>query len=208
MRSRITRHLWPVLGEPIPVRRQPDGASDPETIAPETPPLELSGRDYAIFLLRLAAEVEHGLMVQYLFAAYSLDPPGAPAAQRSMVHRWQETILGVAKEEMAHLVTVQNLLTALGGPLQLNREEFPHDNVLYPSGFRLRPLSLPSLATYVVAEEPRGLGGRAGRADQAAGGGRGRRHREPRGPALRGARRRRRRRGAGPRRHVRRRQEA
>jgi hypothetical protein len=154
MRSRITRHLWPVLGEPISVRRQPDGRPAAEQIAPETPPLELSGRDYAIALLRLAAEIEHGLMVQYLFAAYSLDPPGAPSALRPMVRRWQEAILGIAKEEMAHLVTVQNLLTALGGPLQVNREDFPHDTVLYPSGFRLRPLSLPSLATYVVAESP------------------------------------------------------
>lgn len=154
MRSRISRHLWPVLGEPISVRRGPDGGRAAERIAPETPPLELSGRDYAISLLRLAAEIEHGLMVQYLFAAYSLDPPGTPAAQRPMVRRWQEVILGVAKEEMAHLVTVQNLLTALGGPLQFNREDFPHDTVLYPSGFRLRPLSLPSLATYVVAESP------------------------------------------------------
>ncbi len=154
MRSRITRHLWPVLGEPVPVRRQPDGAPAAERIAPETPPLELSGRDYAISLLRLAAEIEHGLMVQYLFAAYSLDPPTAPTARRPMVRRWQEAILGVAKEEMAHLVTVQNLLTALGGPLQFNREDFPHDTVLYASGFRLRPLSLSSLATYVVAESP------------------------------------------------------
>lgn len=154
MRSRVTRNLWPVLGQPIPVRPQPDGAPEPETIAPETPPLELSGRDYAISLLRLAAEIEHGLMVQYLFAAYSLEPPSTPAAQRTTVRRWQETILGIAKEEMAHLVTVQNLLAALGGPLQFNREDFPHDNVLYPSGFRLRPLSLPSLATYVVAESP------------------------------------------------------
>jgi len=154
MRSRITRLLWPVLAEPVPVRPLPDGTPDAETITPARPPLELSGRDYAISLLRLAAEIEHGLMVQYLFAAYSLDPPGAPAAQRPMVRRWQETILGVAKEEMAHLVTVENLLTALGGPLQFNREDFPHDNVLYATGFRLRPLDPPSLATYVVAESP------------------------------------------------------
>jgi Ferritin-like len=154
MRSRVTRLLWPVLDESIPVRLRADGTPDTETIRPETPPLELNGRDYAISLLRLAAEIEHGLMVQYLFAAYSLDPPGAPAAERPMVRRWQETILGIAKEEMAHLVTVQNLLTALGGPLQFNREDFPNDNILYPSGFRLRPLSPESLATYVVAESP------------------------------------------------------
>ena len=102
MRSRITRHLWSVLGEPVPVRVGPDGAPAAEQIAPERPPLELSGRDYAISLLRFAAEIEHGLMVQYLFAAYSLDPPGAPGrAARRWCARWQEAILGIAKEEMA-----------------------------------------------------------------------------------------------------------
>ena len=156
MRSRIQRYLWPVLGEPIPVRPSAEGQPpDPETIAPETPPLELSGRDYAIFLLRLAAEVEHGLMVQYLFAAYSLGGPDVPPERQARVRAWQDTMLGVAKEEMAHLVTVQNLLTALGGPLQFNREDYPHDNVLYQSGFRLQPLTLRSLATYVCAESPK-----------------------------------------------------
>ena len=35
------------------------------------PPLE--PRDEAVFLLQVAAEVEHALMAQYLYAAYSLD---------------------------------------------------------------------------------------------------------------------------------------
>jgi Ferritin-like len=55
---------------------------------------------------------------------------------------------------MGHLVTVQNLLTALSAPLNFNREEFPHDTVLYPFGFRLQPLGPGSLATYVCAESP------------------------------------------------------
>ena len=150
MRSRIQRHLWPVLGERIPVRQ----GGPEETIAPEVPPLELSGRDYAIFLLRLAAEIEHGLMVQYLFAAYSLDSSNLAPERRPLVRGWQETILAIAKEEMAHLVTVQNLLIALGGPLQFNREDYPNDNVLYESGFTLQPLTTSSLATYVCAESP------------------------------------------------------
>jgi hypothetical protein len=45
-------------------------------------PLEFSGRDYAIFLLRIAAEVEHSLMVQYLFAAYTLGGPPPPSPQK------------------------------------------------------------------------------------------------------------------------------
>lgn len=151
MRSRITRHLWSVLGEPV----SPDPGASGETIEPDVPPLELNGRDYAIFLLRLAAEIEHGLMVQYLFAAYSLGGPNVPPRRQADLRRWQETILGIAKEEMGHLVTVQNLLTALGGPLQFNREDYPNDNVLYESGFRLQPLTQPSLATYICAESPK-----------------------------------------------------
>jgi len=43
------------------------------------PPLE--PRDEAIFLLTAAAEIEHALMVQYLFAAYSVRVvPGDPHA--------------------------------------------------------------------------------------------------------------------------------
>lgn len=151
MRSRIARHLWPVFGEPIPIGPADRGATPRETIEPEVPPLELNGRDYAIFLLRLAAEIEHGLMVQYLFAAYSLDSANA---REPLVRGWQETLLGVAKEEMAHLVTVQNLLTAIGGPLQFNREDYPNDSVLYESGFRLEALTTRSLATYICAESP------------------------------------------------------
>jgi Ferritin-like len=153
MRSRISRHLTQVLRQQPasagPQAARPAGVEPPR---PPLPPPELSGRDYAIFLLRLAAEVEHGLMVQYLFAAYSLEGRNGPA--QADVRAWQETILGIAKEEMGHLVTVQNLLTALSAPLNFNREEFPHDTVLYPFGFRLQRVSLGSLATYICAESP------------------------------------------------------
>lgn len=118
------------------------------------PPAELSGHDFAVFLLRVAAEIEHALMVQYLFAAYSLGGPDVPAELRDDVRAWQETILGIAKEEMGHLVTVQNLLTLVRGPLDFDREEFPFDNGLYPFPFRLEPASPDSIAAYVCAESP------------------------------------------------------
>ena len=115
-------------------------------------PPEFSGRDYAIFLLRIAAEVEHSLMAQYLFAAYTLGGPDVPDALEDDVRAWQETILGVAKEEMGHLITVQNLLTVLGAARQFDRDDYPNVSPLYPFGFRLEPLSLESLAAYVCAE--------------------------------------------------------
>jgi hypothetical protein len=118
------------------------------------PPPELSGPDYAVLLLRVAAEIEHSLMVQYLFAAYSLGGPDVPEDRSDEVRAWQETILGIAKEEMGHLLTVQNLLTLLRGPLDFNRDEYPYDNAFYPFPFRLEPVSPGSIAAYVCAESP------------------------------------------------------
>ena len=103
-------------------------------------------------LLHVAAEIEHSLMVEYLFSAYCFGGPQVPSSLRKAVRRWQEIILGVAKEEMGHLMTVQNVLTALGAPLNLNRENYPWDIGLYPFPFALERPTLDSIAKYVLAE--------------------------------------------------------
>ncbi|MFO1002900.1 MAG: ferritin-like domain-containing protein [Planctomycetaceae bacterium] len=115
---------------------------------------ELTDRDEAIFLLQAAAEVEHALMVQYLFAAYSLRRQDQSAAHLTLIDGWQETLLQIAREEMAHLATVQNLLIVLGGPLNFEREHSPFTSELYPFRFKLQRLSTRSLAKYVTAERP------------------------------------------------------
>ncbi|MBI1761948.1 MAG: hypothetical protein HYR56_10980 [Acidobacteria bacterium] len=118
------------------------------------PPLE--PRDDAVFLLTAAAEIEHALMVQYLFTAYSLwvDNPSLTAEQRAKLSDLQGTVIGIAQEEMAHLLTVQNLLHLLGGPLNFNREQAPYASEIYPFRFKLEALTLDSLAKYVLAESP------------------------------------------------------
>jgi hypothetical protein len=60
----------------------------------------------------------------------------------------------VAREEMGHLMTVQNLLLALGLPPNLEREDFPPRKDLYPFALHLEQLTQRSLAKYVVAEAP------------------------------------------------------
>jgi hypothetical protein len=125
--------------------------TEPNTPEPDTP---LAGRDKAIFYLHIGAEIEHCLMVQYLYAAYSLDPLNAPSDLREQVLAWQHGILDIAREEMGHLVTVQNLLRVIGGPLNFDREDFPFRSEFYPFHFRLEPLCPHSLAKYVVAEMP------------------------------------------------------
>jgi hypothetical protein len=123
-----------------------------------TKPEELTWWDWAVFLLHTAAEIEHALMVQYLYAAYSLreghfQGPNVPEGAQELVEGWRGTIVGIAKEEMGHLITVQNLLRFIGGALNIEREDFPFRS-LYPFPFQLEPLTKDSLAKYVAAEMP------------------------------------------------------
>jgi hypothetical protein len=116
--------------------------------APDKP---MSARDEAVFLLQIAAEVEHALLVQYLYALYSLDPmAGLPQS------KWRGLLRGIAREEMGHLVTVQNLLLTLGAEVYLHRERTPPPQNLYPFPLTLEPFSLDSVKKYVVAESPLG----------------------------------------------------
>lgn len=123
---------------------------------------DMSWPDYLAMLLHIAAEIEHALMVQYLYAAWSLGGPDVPDEHRPTIVRWRQSMLAVAKEEMGHLLTVQNLLTALGLPINLHRSDFPWDSPYYPFAFRLEPLCLGSMACYVVAEMPPELQQRRG----------------------------------------------
>jgi hypothetical protein len=143
----------------IPVGRGPGGmlgviAADPREAAAGTmhsPPLE--PRDEAVFLLTAAAEIEHALMTQYLFAAYSVRIVGGEPGSDQLAEV-QRLLLQIAREEMGHLATVQNLLHLIGGPLNFNREHSPYASEIYPFRFKLQPLTLDSLAKYVVAESP------------------------------------------------------
>lgn len=113
----------------------------------------LEPRDEAVFLLTAAAEIEHALMVQYLYAAYSLRVVEGEALHQQ-VKALQDLLLQIAREEMGHLATIQNLLHLVGGPLNFNREHSPYASEIYPFRFKLEPLTLDSLAKYVVAESP------------------------------------------------------
>jgi Ferritin-like len=108
-----------------------------------------SPREQALLMLQIASEVEHAFLLQYLYAAYSLDRTSGPNVDAAA-----DQIIEVARQEMAHFITVQNLLIALGNPVDLNRENFPSRPDLYPFPAALEPLSLDSLAKYVTAESP------------------------------------------------------
>jgi rubrerythrin len=146
--SALLKQLAPVrtpLGDGIRTAAAADGTQ------PTHDPL-LEPRDEAVFLLTVAAEVEHALMVQYLYAAYSVRAPRGTTPTE--LDRIQDLLFQIAREEMGHLATVQNLLHLIGGPLNFNREHSPYASELYPFRFKLEPLTPGSLAKYVIAESP------------------------------------------------------
>jgi hypothetical protein len=111
-----------------------------------------SPRDELILLLKLAAEIEHALLVQYLYAMYSIDPdqPGSGAALRG-------TLRDIALQEMAHFLSVQNLLLAVGGPadVHIGRDQFRAGSQGNPMPFALEPLTSPLLLEkFVLVEMP------------------------------------------------------
>src|SRR5215467_9633356 len=111
----------------------------------------------AINLLQIAAEVEHALMAQYLYAAYSLDEAFAQGEGEttSKIDRWKRDIRAIARQEMAHFITVQNLLIALGAEVYVNRENnFSEHQDQYPFPVRLERFGLDPLARYVATESP------------------------------------------------------
>ncbi|MGY3532293.1 ferritin-like domain-containing protein [Bradyrhizobium sp. USDA 4452] len=112
---------------------------------------ELSWYEYLLVLLQMGASIEHALMVQYLYAAYSLRDDVEQA------RRWRETLLLIAREEMGHLLTVQNILALLGGPINIDREDYPFDTPFQAFPFQLERLTRGSLACYCYAEMPVGL---------------------------------------------------
>ncbi|MGH3881861.1 MAG: ferritin-like domain-containing protein, partial [Pseudonocardiaceae bacterium] len=142
----------------LPSREGEDGALRVSAAPPADPadPMHdptLEPRDEAVFLLTAAAEIEHALMVQYLYAAYSVRVvDGDP--NREQLAAVQDLLIQIAREEMGHLATVQNLLHLVGGPLNFNREHSPYASEIYPFRFTLEPLTLESLSKYVTAESP------------------------------------------------------
>lgn len=116
------------------------------------PDTTMSVRDEAVFFLQIAAEVEHALLVQYLYALYSLNTAaGLP------VTKWGGVLRRIAREEMGHLVTLQNLLAALGASPHLRRERNPLPENIFPFPVSLEPFSLDRVKRYVVAESPLGV---------------------------------------------------
>jgi hypothetical protein len=129
--------------------------------APEAP-FVIEHREALIYMLCEAAELEHGIMCQYLFAASSLkqgEDEGLTAEELETVLRWRRAISHVATEEMLHLALVHNLLSAIGAAPHLGRPNLPAPAHHYPAGVNLTlvPFGQPALRHFMFLERPEGM---------------------------------------------------
>jgi hypothetical protein len=132
-----------------------------EAVMAETK-LVVEHREQLWSLLIEAAQIEHMIMCQYLYAGFSLKTgpdEGLTAGQAEAVARWQETVTGIAIEEMLHLALVMNVMTAIGAAPSLSRPNFPRHSEYLPPGveFALLPFGADSLTHFLYLERPEGM---------------------------------------------------
>jgi hypothetical protein len=140
------------LANVLAVRR---GRGDPETGG-------LEHREALIYTLGKAAELEHLVMLQYLFAAFSLKQKvdeGLSTEHLAAVQRWRKTLLAISEQEMLHMALAENLLTAVGAAPRLARPNFPMPAYSYPAGVRIElvPFGEAALRHFAFLERPDGM---------------------------------------------------
>jgi hypothetical protein len=125
------------------------------------PQIVVESRKELTYLLSQGAELEHALMCQYLYAAFSLktEADGLEGEWLERVERWRRVILEIAGEEMLHWAVVQNLLAAVGSAPFVSRPHMPHQAHGYPAGVQLRllPFGEDALQHFVYLERPEGF---------------------------------------------------
>ncbi|MGK5637159.1 ferritin-like domain-containing protein [Streptomyces sp. URMC 126] len=161
------------------LRNRQAASRPPLTVpAPPSPPPAITTRGRLWAVLKQAATLELAVMLQYLYAAFSLPAYGAG---RVLVRRglWtprqlelvcgqggatlddgiRGALLSVAREEMIHFLLVNNIITALGEPFHVPVIDFGTLNgqLPVPLDFALEGLSIGSVQRYIAVEQPAGL---------------------------------------------------
>jgi Ferritin-like len=143
--------------------RSRDGAPGGDAGSPggQLPAIVIQHREALVYTLAKAAALEHLVMCQYLYAAFSMKDradEGLTDEQLGAVKRWRRELLHIAEQEMLHLALVQNLLTAVGAAPVLGRPNFPLPPYAYPAGIRMAlvPFGETALRHFAFLERPEG----------------------------------------------------
>ena len=125
-------------------------------------PIVIEDREELIYMLSEAASLEHMIMCQYLFAAFSVKrdtSEGDTAPQLEAITRWERQVSLVATQEMLHLTLVNNLLSSIGAIPFFGRPNFPQHARYYPPGVQLAllPFGSDALQHFLFLERPEGM---------------------------------------------------
>jgi hypothetical protein len=126
------------------------------------PALVVENREHLWYLLMEASQVEHMIMCQYLYAAFSLktgDDESLTEEQAAAVVRWRRVLGHIAVEEMLHLALVANLTAAIGAAPTMSRPNFPQRSGYFPPTvqFDLLPFGEAALTHFLYLERPEGM---------------------------------------------------
>lgn len=137
-----------------------EGRATPVDDGVRLPSADLLSRQEVIDALRNLAPVEHGLMVEYLYAYYSIyqDAFDESTDEGKAVRAAAKTVLSVAIDEMRHMRWVNELLRELDEPPELGRfttmPDIANDNRVLEHTFSLKRLSSDRLDWFIRVEAP------------------------------------------------------
>lgn len=158
MRHRAMIEDWESLPVVLEAEESTAFELEPVEILPDE---RVLSRDEVIERLQYLATVEHGLMVEYLYAHYSVNVPrGAPSVNpdQQILFGIARTVLGVAIDEMRHFRWVNEMLRELGQPPVIDRvavlQDLDNDNRFISHQFSLEPLTDARLQWFIEVEQP------------------------------------------------------
>ena len=124
------------------------------------PEIVVANREHLWFLLAEAAQLEHMLMCEYLFAEFSLKSDDElTEEQAAVVGRWRTTLRGIAVDEMLHVALVSNLMATIGAAPTFGRPNFPRRSGYFPASVQLDllPFGEQALLHFLYLERPEGM---------------------------------------------------
>jgi len=139
--------------------------SEPEGEAKEPPAvhqIKIQTREELVSVLSEASALEHMIMCEYLFAAFSLkrdESEGVDGGLLEKLQAWEEVIDTVAVQEMTHLALVNNMLVSVGSGPYFQHPNFPQPSRYFPPNIRLAlmPFGEQALRHFLYLERPEGM---------------------------------------------------
>jgi len=132
-----------------------EGGNDPHRV-------QIESREDLSSVLSEASTLEHMIMCEYLFAAFSLkrsESEGLASEQLEKVRNWEGVITTVAIQEMTHLALVNNMLVSIGSSPYFMHSNFPQPSRYFSPNIRLAlvPFGEQALRHFLYLERPEGM---------------------------------------------------